>query len=609
MMRAILVGTLILVACGSPPRKAAPRPATVTPVAAPTAAPKLWPVPMRVMTWTPTGAQQIGELPDAPPAVAPATPWFVEPARDLDAAAFDRVVAALQRGGIPGLSLRGQPLPLTPARLAALGELGALEALVLDDTALDPAALDGLRPLRRLYLARTAVDDAALARIAARMPALEVLHVAGTAIGDAGARAVASLRELVALDVSDTRLTDAGGAALGALGKLQVLDLHGTAIGARTIAAIRPLALRELYLRSTRAGAEIATLAGYAPGIARFDASSLAAYRPTDADLAWLATAPELVEVGLENARIHDRLALAIAAAPKLRELHLGNTQISAAAVAAISTRTLLEELDLAGTPVDDARAAAMLAFPNLRMLRLDGTPITDAALRATPGPHLAELFLSKTAVGDAGLAILDHTPKLRALGLGETKVGDATLARIAKLSDLRTLVLSRTTAAREAIDKLGALRELERLYVSETRAGDSLIDALAPCRDLRVLHLANTDVSEHALPTLRGFTRLEELTLGDTRMQPEIVDALAAWPRLHTLSLVGLGLDDTALARLAAHRNLRIVDVSATELRDPSPLAALPDLRVLGVAQTRLSPAGRAALEALAARGVEIVR
>jgi hypothetical protein len=39
----------------------------------------LWPVAMRVMTWTKHGIVQIGELPGSPPAAVPVTPWYVEP--------------------------------------------------------------------------------------------------------------------------------------------------------------------------------------------------------------------------------------------------------------------------------------------------------------------------------------------------------------------------------------------------------------------------------------------------------------------------------------------------------------------------------------------------
>jgi hypothetical protein len=83
----------------------------------------------------------------------------------------------------------------------------------------------------------------------------------------------------------------------------------------------------------------------------------------------------------------------------------------------------------------------------------------------------------------------------------------------------------------------------------------------------------------------------------------------LSAWPRLRTLSLVGLELTDKVLPMLAAHGSLVALDLSATEIRDPSQLAALPRLRTLGVAQTRLSAAGVAAVKRLVARGVEVVR
>jgi len=114
--------------------------------------------------------------------------------------------------------------------------------------------------------------------------------------------------------------------------------------------------------------------------------------------------------------------------------------------------------------------------------------------------------------------------------------------------------------------------------------------------------------VSEDGLDALHAFGELEELTIGDTRMDAGIAD-LSAWPRLRTLSLVGLELTDRVLPSLAALPSIAVLDLSATEIRDPSPLAALPHLRTLGVAQTRLSPAGVAAIKRLAARGVEVVR
>jgi Leucine-rich repeat (LRR) protein len=556
------------------------------------------------MTWTSDGIVQVGELPDHPPAAAITTPWFVEPERELDKATFAKLIVALRSEHVPGLSLRSQPaLPLD-----TLVELPDLTALVLDDTPTDGAALAELHlALTRIYLQRTAVDDAAIAALAARDPQLEVLDVEGCAIGDAALPAIANLTELRALDLAATRVTDAGGAQLGALAKLEIVDLGKTRIGAKTIAALRPLALRELYIPQTFVGKEIATLGGYAPGLVRFDASTLASeYKPTDADVAWLATAPHLVEVDLADAKVHDTLVIAIAALPQLREVRLGATPITLAAIQKLANRTDLRELDLADTPVDDASARAFLAFPELRMLRLDGTPVGDHGLDVTPGSKLVELYLSSTKVTDAGLQILDHLPHLVALGLGTTQIGDATIERIATLAELRTLVLAKTRT--EKLELLGKLVALERLYLEDTHLIDDQFTAYAGLKKLRVLHIAETNVSESSLDVLRGMRHLEELTIGDTRMGHALLD-VDAWPRLRTLSLVGLELGDADLLAIAKLTSVAALDLTATQLTDPAPLAALPDLRVLGLAETKLSKAGLAAIKQLAARGIEIKR
>ncbi|MBS1120946.1 MAG: leucine-rich repeat domain protein [Deltaproteobacteria bacterium] len=608
-LRGALLGALLGGGCAHPRPApvvvARPGPVTHAPAAA---AVSPWPVPMRVMTWTPEGVIQVGELPGAPPKSLPSTPWYVEPTRTLDQAMWHRVVAAVREEHVPGLSLRGQPIA---PWLHELHELPELVALILDDTAVDAAALDALDlPLHRLYLARTHIDDSAIGKLASRpaLAGLEVLDLEDCAIGDPTVQLLRAFPELRALNLAGTRITDAGGAQLGRLTKLSILDLGGTPVGARTIAALRPLAIRELFLDGTRVGKEIATLAAFAPGLVRFEASSLAAYKPTDGDVGWLAGAPNLVEAGLSGSRVHDKLVLALAALPHLREIRIAGTPITLDAVKAVAARRDLEEVDLAETPVDDASAAALLAMPRMRVLRLDRTAITDAALKVTPSPVVVELYLSRTAVSDVGLEVLAATPKLEALGLGETQVGDATITRVARLSALRTLVLSQLRSSREILVELGALHELERLYLDTTRADDTTLAALGKLRELKVLHLANTDVSQDALPVLRGFTQLEELTIGDTRMHGEIAN-LDAWPHLRTLSVSGLELGDDALPVLARRMSLVTLDLTGTDVHDPAALTKLPRLRVLGLVGTKLSPQGLASANALAARGVNVIR
>lgn len=600
---------LAIAACARPvapaPVAVAPAPVALpAPVAAP-ARPSPWlGLPVRVMTWTPHGVQQIGELPGELPQPMPAR-WYVEPIARLDQAALGHLVEVMRGERVPGLSLRNQPVA---PWLGALRDLPELSALILDGTGVDAAALRALElPLTRLYLAHTAVDDAAIAELVERYPGLEALDVEDTAVGDAGARAITGLPALHAVNLAGTAITDDGGAALAGLTALEIADLGGTRVGARTVAALRPLPLRELFLDHTRVRGEIATLAALAPGLVRFDVSSTP-HRFTDAELGWLAGAAHLIELGVSGSRLHDPLALQLAQLPALRELRAADTEITAATVHAIAARRDLEEVDLAGDPVDDASAAALLAAPELRILRLDGTPIGNAALAAAPGPRLTELYVSHTAIDDAGLAVLDRLPHLVALGAGRLPIGDAALARIARLDELHTLVLSKVPAAPDALARIGALHRLERLYLDQTHADDRVLAALGSPDTLRVLHLEGSEVSDAGIPALRALGELDELTVGDTRMHGAIAD-LSAWPRLRTLSLTGLPVTDQALPGIAARPSLVMLDLSATEIRDPSPLAALPRLRTLGVAQTRLSPAGAAAVKRLAARGVEVVR
>ncbi|CAN5625424.1 hypothetical protein BH11MYX1_BH11MYX1_42300 [soil metagenome] len=555
---------------------------------------------MRVMAWTTDGVVQIGELPAHPPAHPIAGPWYVEPERELDEAAYTKLVAALRSAHIPGLSLRGQLL----IPLAKLTELPDLRALVLDDTEVDGHDLAELQlVLERIYLQRTAIDDASVQAFVAREPGLQVLDLEATSVGDAVMPAIATLAELRALDLSSTAITDAGGSRIGALAKLEVLDLGNTKIAARTIAAIRPLALRQLFIEQTLVGKEIATLAGYAPGIVRFDASDLIGYHPTERDIAWLAHAPNLVEVGLSNAQVHDKLALAFAALPKLRTLRLAATPITIVAIRKLVALPELRAVDLASTPIDDAACTQLIVQPKLEELRLDATTITDRCFDELPSPKLTELYVSSTAITDQGARVLDALSHLTALGLGMTSITGATLERISKLTELRTLVLQATHT--DKLELLGSLADLQRLYLTGTKLDDASFAAFAKLHQLRVLHVASTNISDASLELLRSFD-LDELAIGETSITPAKLDA---WPRLRTLSVLGLRVRDTDLALFAHHTALVTLDLSATDLTDPAPLAALPNLRALGVAATKLSKAGQKSVRLLAARGVEVTQ
>src|SRR5262249_3663691 len=162
---------------------------------------------------------------------------------------------------------------------------------------------------------------------------------------------------------------------------------------------------------------------------------------------------------------------------------------------------------------------------PNVRFVRLDGTPITDAGVHATPGPALAELYVSKTRLTDAGTALLEAVPKLVGPRPGGTGIRDGTDPPLPKPPRLRTALPVKWRGGGTASDRPGALPAVERLYIEEPTADDATIAGLARLRDLRVLHAAGTELSDRSLATLRGFARLEELTIGHTMIGSAVAD------------------------------------------------------------------------------------
>jgi hypothetical protein len=593
ILGAIVVATALGGGAGCGPQ--AKPPLTAAPVAAapglPAPSAQAWRVPVEVKRWAGAGVETLGSYPSALSQLAAGEAWFVEPTTLLGAAELAELLADVVASRVPGLSLRSQVLD--PGWSAALAKAEDLRALELSDTALSDADLLAapLPGLRRIYLAGTAITDRAAAFWSAHA-ALEVVDLSDTAIGDATMQALSAARGLRALAVAGTHLTDSSAEALGSMAKLDVLDLARTRVGKLTASAVAGLPLRELYLSETDAAAAAHQLAPLAATLVRLDLSASAV---GPAQLAWLAAARSLRALLLGDTKIDDTTVHAIAQLTGLEELDLAGTSASAAALTAVAALPALVDLDVADTLAGDATALALLAKPRLRRLRLDGTAISDAGMRAAPA-GLRELYASRTTLSDVGVAKLGPLRELAALGLADTAIGDPSAIRIAALPVLRTLVIDGVRWTRSGFAALGALTGLERLFMERTALDDEAFAALGDLRELRALHVHDTDLTDAGLAVARAFTQLEELTLGDCPLtQP--VDALAAWPRLRSLSLYGLPVSDGALPKLTSHRWLQVLNLGATEVTDVTALAALAQLRSLGLTETRVTARGIAAL------------
>lgn len=135
-----------------------------------------------------------------------------------------------------------QAPPVDPA-LTHLGELAALQTLVLDIPALDDRVADelaALTELRELDLGGTQLSDAGL-RALANMRALRVLKLHHTKITNRGLANLAGLAQLEELELDHTDVVDAGVAHLAGLSALRVLRLDATLITDAALQHLREL--------------------------------------------------------------------------------------------------------------------------------------------------------------------------------------------------------------------------------------------------------------------------------------------------------------------------------------------------------------------------------
>lgn len=135
--------------------------------------------------------------------------------------------------------------------LDALDKLSRLEVLTIISTQLGNSALSRMARnfpnLRQLSLAGANINDEQLSHLT-QLP-LEILHLGGSKISDAGLEALGGIRSLKHLVLYQTNVNGSGLKFLQDLKNLQVLVLSETALSGESLADLAPLPmLRDLNL-------------------------------------------------------------------------------------------------------------------------------------------------------------------------------------------------------------------------------------------------------------------------------------------------------------------------------------------------------------------------
>ncbi|HUF63463.1 MAG TPA: M56 family metallopeptidase, partial [Verrucomicrobiales bacterium] len=321
---------------------------------------------------------------------------------------------------------------ITPAGLARLAELPALEKLNLYHVNVDGAGLG---------------DD--VLRIASRMSTLRELGVAECGVTDEGARHLKGMTQLTALSLAGNRLTDEGMKSLAGLTNLQELNLSGSS-SIHADMQITDDGLKRLSRLTGLTGLSVDRLpiSGRTLAFPRLQSLALSGDRVDDSSLEGILQCRDLRQLTLQYTAISDNGLARLAALTELRHLNLDSHVITDAGIASLNILPKLEFLWLRASRLTDDALRHLSEVKTLTRLDLFGS--------GTPGATYGRLFTS------AGLQELEALPGLRELHIYNLESQDG-FAGLRSLSQLRTLVLQHTGIRAETIKRLqDALPETE---------------------------------------------------------------------------------------------------------------------------------------------------
>ncbi len=268
----------------------------------------------------------------------------------------------------------------------------------------------------------------------------------------------------------------------------------------------------------------------------------------------------EVVRLNLRGTYVADSDLDRVAAMPALEKLDLSLTRITDLGLLRLRDLKNVREIDLwFAELVTDEGLAAMKNWPRIERLNLRGTKVTDNTLSLFAGKEsIVALDVGYAEVTDSGLQHLPKYSNLRELGLGGNKMTEVGLQVLRSLPNLTRLDLS------------GKQRTDSGLwFVGITDLG---VEPVATLAALRELNLSGTPVSGRGIEKLRALKKLERLNLlACKRLGDDGAAHLAALPALQWVELKDTGLSEKGFAALRKARpGLSIAGDPSREPPDP---------------------------------------
>lgn len=202
---------------------------------------------------------------------------------------------------------------------------------------------------------------------------------------------------------------------------------------------------------------------------------------------------------------------------------------------------TGLEHLDLWGSKISNNGAAILKMFPKLSFLNLAWTDVT----RLPNLPSLTCLNLSSCTIHSISDGNCKASASLSKLFLTRTTIDDVDGAfRNVEVNHVTFLDMSGSSVCN--FHFLVKMNGLEHLDLSFSRMSDTLIEQVADVGiNLKCLNLSNTKLTTQGVCILAGNVM-----------------------NLESLSLSHTAIDDTALIYIGLMPSLRMIDLSATNIK-----------------------------------------
>lgn len=292
----------------------------------------------------------------------------------------------------------------------------------------DLVKLKGIPGLREVSFSNKIATDVMVAELVKAVPNLETVKIHYSGITDASFVELAKLPKLKEIVAFDTPITAAAMVAINKLPALQRLDISNTNIGDEGLEALKATPISNLWFNGMK-------------GV-------------TKKGMAAIAAMPKLSNLVLQGAEINAEVE-ELAKSKTLKSLTVMSSKVDEVGGVQLGKIKTLESLFVWSTSVGDKTMEAISGLP-LQTLYVSKTAVTDAGMKSLAKIKTLEtLWCDRTEIGDKGVAHFAKHPKLHWLQGDETKVTDAVTTTLLTLPELNSFSARRTTVTDAAIAKL----------------------------------------------------------------------------------------------------------------------------------------------------------